>query len=342
MHTHPLFHTGLKDKEEWRCAKANVICAAHKLAYGSLISTSATGFLAAIPGNANARLLPALHSWIGDTPELHALAGILASHCCQCDHGPLSTRTLLELALSLDFPIRIAADAMRVRQEALTMSKTAGAKHCAGIGIRMCESPFWGWAQNDFPHGNIYMGLNTDSIHGMDLGVFPMFLSSLCAMLKDRFPDECKDKLDAINTALVEIWEGGRWEFFNIPCKGFYLPDHPHAQAGEHRNVMQIFMFAVEGILGCNPKDDFLVETAIRFAEYVVRAQLQSSAPCPRARRHRLFVYSLLSSIFKHSLPFSPLLLSDGEGEAQPSAGVHGHCFRTRANNNRATCWCPR
>lgn len=98
-----------------------------------------------------------------------------------------------------------------------------------------------------------------------------MYLSCIAPMLKEEFPDTWKDKLDSINVALVELWRGGRWEYFNIPCKGFYLPDHPHAQAGEHRNVMQIFMFAVEGILECNPKDDFLVETSIRFAEYVVR-----------------------------------------------------------------------
>lgn len=115
----------------------------------------------------------------------------------------------------------------------------------------------------------------------------------------------------------------GRWESFNIPCQGEYLPEHTNvqvrrvvgqrkmtqhcvrwfhmtwalllpsvrlrspttrplpAQANEHRNVQQIFPFAVEGIFADAPEDDWPTETFITWVELMVRLGRE------RARRRR-------------------------------------------------------
>jgi hypothetical protein len=43
-------------------------------------------------------------------------------------------------------------------------------------------------------------------------------------------------------------------------------------QAGEHRNIQQIFPFAVEGIFADAPEDDWPTHTFITWLELMVRA----------------------------------------------------------------------
>lgn len=133
--------TGLKDKEEWRCAKHNIICEAHKLAYGTVTAASINGFRTSLPDGTSALLLPALHSWIGDTPELHALACVLASHCPQCEQPALSTIASLSDLVNTLYPTRDPKLSEKVIEKAQGLSKTGGAKHCATTGQRLASSP---------------------------------------------------------------------------------------------------------------------------------------------------------------------------------------------------------
>ena len=152
-------------------------------------------------------------------------------------------------------------------------------------------------------------------------------IDTFCDALRDEFPttrrkrtggdaaageEHHSDKIDEINERLARLAVEGRWESFNIPGQGEYLPDHTDAQvgrlaeqgpdvcrdathcgeahppapalltagtppavvcaqAGEHRNVQQIFPFAVEGIFASDPEKDWPTEVFITWLELMVR-----------------------------------------------------------------------
>jgi hypothetical protein len=194
------------------------------------------------------------------------------------------------------------------------------------------RTPRSGWRQNNDLHGNPYRGLPPDALHREDHGVWLTLIDALCTVLKSEFPSRRRkkpgqaggsaaaaaaaatggeddaesyeaysDKIDVINDRLAQLAIEGRWEAFNIPCHGEYLPETPNVQvligtsgvfkllrilwkcsphrgccatppqAGEHRNVQQIFPFAVEGILSSEPGEDWVTDTFVVWVELMVR-----------------------------------------------------------------------
>jgi cytochrome c-type biogenesis protein CcmH/NrfG len=76
-----------------------------------------------------------------------------------------------------------------------------------------------------------------------------MLVNTFCAALKRLFPctrrrkwrdadgkerveeETYSEKIDLVNERLSQLAIEGRWEAFNIPCHGHYLPDHPNVEA---------------------------------------------------------------------------------------------------------------
>ena len=72
------------------------------------------------------------------------------------------------------------------------------------------------------------------------------FIDAFCAALKAQFPttrrkrarggegeeveESHSDKIDEVNERLAKLAIEGRWESFNIPSQGEYLPEHTDAQ----------------------------------------------------------------------------------------------------------------
>ena len=106
-----------------------------------------------------------------------------------------------------------------------------------------------GWRQNGDLHGNPFRGLPPDALHREDHGVWITLVEAFCAALKGLYPSSRKrkrraedgsmveteevwsEKIDLVNERLASLAVEGRWEAFNIPCQGDYLPDHPNIQA---------------------------------------------------------------------------------------------------------------
>ena len=103
-----------------------------------------------------------------------------------------------------------------------------------------------GWRQNGDVHGNPFRGLPPDPLHREDNGVWLTFIDAFCAALKAQFPttrrkrargadaeaeeESHSDKIDEVNERLAKLAIEGRWESFNIPSQGEYLPEHTDAQ----------------------------------------------------------------------------------------------------------------
>ena len=123
------------------------------------------------------------------------------------------------------------------------------------------RTPRSGWRQNNDLHGNPYRGLPPDALHREDHGVWLTLIDALCTVLKSEFPSRRRkkpgqaggsaaaaaaaatggeddaesyeaysDKIDVINDRLAQLAIEGRWEAFNIPCHGEYLPETPNVQ----------------------------------------------------------------------------------------------------------------
>lgn len=76
------------------------------------------------------------------------------------------------------------------------------------------------------------------------------FIDAFCAALKAQFPttrrkrargdegeaeeESHSDKIDEVNERLAKLAIEGRWESFNIPSQGEYLPEHTNAQVSPH------------------------------------------------------------------------------------------------------------
>lgn len=106
-----------------------------------------------------------------------------------------------------------------------------------------------GWRQNGDPHGNPFRGLPPDALHREDHGVWITLVEAFCAALKGLYPSSRKrkrraedgsmveteevwsEKIDLVNERLASLAVEGRWEAFNIPCHGEYLPSHTCVQA---------------------------------------------------------------------------------------------------------------
>jgi hypothetical protein len=87
-----------------------------------------------------------------------------------------------------------------------------------------------------------------DALHREDHGVWITLVEAFCQALKDLYPSSRKrkrraedgtlveteeawsDKIDQVNERLAGLAVEGRWEAFNIPCHGEYLPKHPCVQ----------------------------------------------------------------------------------------------------------------
>jgi hypothetical protein len=85
-----------------------------------------------------------------------------------------------------------------------------------------------------------------DPLHREDNGVWLTIVDAFCTALKEEFPgkrtkkargpdgvaeeESHSDKIDEVNERLSTLAIEGRWESFNIPCQGEYLPEHPDVQ----------------------------------------------------------------------------------------------------------------
>jgi len=89
-----------------------------------------------------------------------------------------------------------------------------------------------------------------DAIHREDLGVWKTLLTTFCDVVKRLRPSTRRRQkrdasgaltegeemawsgvIDEVNERLARLAKDGRWEGFNIPCPGDFLPDFPFMQA---------------------------------------------------------------------------------------------------------------
>lgn len=106
-----------------------------------------------------------------------------------------------------------------------------------------------GWRQNNDEHGNPFRGLPPDALHREDAGVWLALVDAFCTALRTHFPSQRRkarrgadgsstgeedeshsEKIDEINERMSRLAIFGRWESFNIPCQGEYLPEHTNVQ----------------------------------------------------------------------------------------------------------------
>lgn len=129
------------------------------------------------------------------------------------------------------------------------------------------DSGVWGFQDSEAGFGSSTHAVGLDSMHNDDLGVFEYIIEAVPKYLAHKYTAEAgsSDGARARADAVVLIMNQRlklmpRAEDFTLPqCGGAYIPDHTHAQAKEHRNVMQVLPHIFHGL------DDDLTEVAARY-----------------------------------------------------------------------------
>ncbi|CAI6011861.1 unnamed protein product, partial [Closterium sp. NIES-65] len=98
----------------------------------------------------------------------------------------------------------------------------------------------WDFKYADTPWGNPYLALMPDVLHQADVGVW-MHIRDAIATL-----DNAKNgKLDEMKW----LWKHGRIAGLNLPVPGTYFQSGARVSAAEHRAVMQVAIFILEGLV---------------------------------------------------------------------------------------------
>ena len=107
---------------------------------------------------------------------------------------------------------------------------------------------------NDLSHLNIYLAIIPDRMHHLDLGLFKYRITYTRDMLKDLCGQAAVDELDHRLAAIP------RFPGLKIFKNG--LENIKRFTADEFRNMMKVFLFAVEGIIVKHCKTSVKINTA--------------------------------------------------------------------------------
>lgn len=116
-------------KEAWRVTKQRILAQCHEIVFGQLKALSHTGFSCSCADGTTRKIFPALHTYIGDTPEHAKLACVLnwpaSCYCCQCPRGK---RTLEDLTRRGAWAYRTVAELESLQRQADAAAAAAAAK----------------------------------------------------------------------------------------------------------------------------------------------------------------------------------------------------------------------
>ena len=163
--------------------------------FAELKAASFNGAVATTPGGTQLTVFPVLHSVVGDNQELNRVTATRTSACVCClrKWSGATAEQLVRDAL----PYRTCAGT-----DAAVAGTAAGKREAGLIGASGLLS---GWRQCGDAHGNTYRSVVPDRLHNEEMGVWRHFVEAIPHLLRQKFPNEWKEKVEEINERLVTI-----------------------------------------------------------------------------------------------------------------------------------------
>jgi hypothetical protein len=184
-----------------------------------------------------------IHTYVADDPEAKMVCGIKSSSnpCEICLAPDTELNAWVQGDQLVDYDRRYEKDQQRILEGIRGNPKAQGQHSTAAVA-----SPLWGFMYGQEKFGSSTQCFPVEVMHVKDLGVFPDIIALIKPFLSLSLSDrQCAAALRDINARMREM---PRAHDFGLPfCDGKYVPDHSRVQAKEHRNVMQILAFMLQG-----------------------------------------------------------------------------------------------
>jgi hypothetical protein len=142
-------------KEAWRVTKARILHQCHEIVFGELRALSFTGFRCIDAVGQERLVFPAIHSYLGDTPEAHKLASVMGwpAACANCGMPRAAAgRTLDDIVRAGRWPMRTPQQSQDLYDEATEVGNAAAEAHRDDPAARLraatkfCEERGYRWA----------------------------------------------------------------------------------------------------------------------------------------------------------------------------------------------------
>ncbi|GJP36441.1 hypothetical protein CLOM_g12495 [Closterium sp. NIES-68] len=126
----------------------------------------------------------------------------------------------------------------------------------------------WEFKYASTPWGNPYLALMPDVLHQSDVGVW--------GHIRDALATLPAAKNGAMDTRLKWFWENGRIAGLYLPHHGTYFGSGANVSAAEHRAIMQVSVFILEGLV--LPQHMIAVQAFLRWYKALFRPRYHTDA----------------------------------------------------------------
>jgi len=258
----PEFPTGTKNE-----VKLVALSKCLELLFAPVKPAVAEGVELQAPSGSKYLFFPRLLSYVADDPEWRDLLAIYnhssSVPCDKCTVSPsdlglnvqteptVSYRCGLQTKHIQEKAVSALKDPTRTAQSVLDYCTDRGVKSVlSGLFSLTPPSPADGsYTAGAFSRdGDIHLAAGYDTLHNDDLGWVKDFISAVCEYIKDARNSHTRI-FKKMNDFLAKC---ERTDDFPLPSNG-YFPKMPHAQALEHRNVLQLLPLIFNAIISDLP-----------------------------------------------------------------------------------------
>jgi hypothetical protein len=244
-HRHVLAYFPVLDKGIDRHLKLTVLHKCLRVLLEPLVGPGKRGVRWKSPQGIEYLVFPRVMSYVGDDPEIRDLLcikshqGKLPCESCTASQDQLATTSNFAAeARDAGGTLATILAASKLRQTTGVHKGTVDA-FCSQHSIVAVEPAFSilpSVSMSSGGDGDYHSWFGYDSLHNDDLGLIPELVTAVCNFIKAKHPKKFNALYKHMNGLLQQL---PRSEDFRVPGNG-YFPDFPHAQAKEHRNVLQV------------------------------------------------------------------------------------------------------